>query len=58
MPTILLVTSKWPICSTITTSDTGMMVRITCQSKDGVVIVGWEKKLASAIAPVLTSPII
>ncbi|MNN46910.1 hypothetical protein D3C81_1613110 [compost metagenome] len=58
LPTMLLVTSRWPMCSTMTTSDTGIMVRITCQSKEGVTIVGWEKKCALEIASVFTTFII
>ena len=55
LPTMLLVTSKWPICSTITTRATGTIVKITDQSKVGVVTVGRERKSALAMFSVFTS---
>ncbi|GJM77288.1 hypothetical protein HMSSN036_95040 [Paenibacillus macerans] len=54
LPTILLVTSRCPICSTITTSATGMIVMMAGRLHCGVVIVGSEIQFAAAILAVST----
>ena len=40
-PTMLLVTNRWPMCSEITTSAAGMMIRMEGQSKIGST--GWGR---------------
>ncbi|MNJ52242.1 hypothetical protein D3C77_475670 [compost metagenome] len=55
-PTMLLVTSRCPICSTMTTSATGIIVIIADMFHCGVVTVGVVNQGAAAILAVFTSP--